>query len=522
MNHAAAQAKGPEGRFLVVMASCVGVFAVAYNTTAVMTILPAIKSSFDLDDSTLEWVINIYLVSTAIVLAAMGHFADMFGMLRIFAIGVAVFAFGSIVCGLSDGAALMLLGRAFQGTGVAGLLATSVALINIAIPKDKRAEGVGLWAASVAMGFALGPLIGGVLTDAVGWRAVFAFDLLILGTAGVLCFFVGRSGLVPRALETGTRVDFPGIVLLAVALGCLLYGLTSGQLTGWTSVQTLTLLAVVALASAAFAVREATASDPLVNFRFFRHADYAAGTSGMILNGFAQIGVLYFFNLFLQSPEGLNFSAGQAGLALLPFTLAMLAVSLAGPRLLPADRLGQALVAAMTMLAVGFWLMRTIDSDTAYSEIWWKLTIVGAGIGLCWALLPRVGMRSLPDANAGQASGVITTCNFIGLASGTAVGGVVASAIKRGEIDPVLSRLAPKTADLDALEVTLVHGSDGAIASALAKLSPDDAKKLQNMMQPVVDHALSGVMVMMAIAGLVGVVLCAVLVGRRGGCARGR
>lgn len=500
---------------MVVVAACIGTFAVAYNTTAVMTALPAMKSSLDLGTDALQWVINIYMLTSAVSLVGLGHFADMFGMLRIFAFGLIAFALGSIVIGLADDTIVVLAGRVFQGVGVAGLMATSVALINVTTPEDKRASAIGLLAAAVAVGYALGPLIGGVLTDTISWRAIFALDLIILATVGLLCVWMARLRLVPSALEAGTRIDYAGIAFLAVALGSFLYGLTSGQLVGWASLQTLLLLAVAILAATAFIVRELHARDPLVNLGFFADGDYVAATTGMILNGFAQIGILYFFNLFLQAPEGMNFGAADAGLALLPFTFAMFTASLTAPRLLAPDQLGWALTAAMLLLAVGFWLLHDTSSQTRYGELWWKLMIVGAGVGLCWALLPRVGLRALPDASSGQGSGVITTCNFIGLATGTAAGSVVASQIKHGEIDPVLARLAPNTSDLESLELTLVHGSESQIARALAQLPTGAAEKIESLMHGAFYAALSGVMAMMALAGVAGAVLCFALIRKR-------
>lgn len=503
------------GHGWVVLAACVSAFAVAYNTTAVMTIVPAMKESLDLGNATLQWVINAYMLATAVSLTAMGHFADTFGMLRIFAIGIVVFALGSVTVGLADDAALILGGRALQGIGVAGLLATSVALINVSLPEAKRAGALGLWAGAVAVGFAAGPFIGGVLADAISWRAVFALDLLILASAGVLCFIIARTGLVPKALDKSRTTDFIGIGLLFVALGTFLYWLTAGPLFGWTSAITLVLLAVAIGGAVAFAVRDTRAEDPLIEFGFFSHADYVAGTAGMIINGFAQIGVLYFFNLFLQSQEGLNFSAAEAGLALLPFTGAMLAVALIAPRVLAPRDLGLALTGGMVALALGYWLMTGITSETPYGAIWWKLMIVGTGVGLCWALLPRIGMRTLPEENSGQASGVITTCNFVGLSLATAAGSVVAAHIKHSEVGPVIASLAPGTSNVEGLETALIHGTESEIAHALAKISPKDAERVEAAMRGVFDHAFSGVMTMMAVTGLMGAVFCFVLVGRR-------
>lgn len=509
---------GHDSKFwLVVAAACAGAFTVAYNTTAVMTALPAIKSSLDLDVDTLQWVINLYMLSAATTLAAMGYFADTFGMMRIFAIGLGVFALGSITIAFSGDAAVLLTGRAFQGIGVAALMATSVALISVSAPKEKRASAHGLWAGAVAIGFALGPLIGGTLTDAVSWRAIFALDIAILAATALLCVWVVRLGLVPRALEAGKRTDSIGIALLLVTLASFLYGLTSGQLFGWASFQTLMFFAMAVLGGAGFTARELHAADPLIELGFFRHADYVAATAGMFLNGVTQMGVLYFTNLFLQAPEGLNLSASQAGLALLPFTSAMFVVSLTAPRLITPGNFRLPATLGMLVLALGFWLMHDISHQTSYGDVWWKLTILGVGVGLNWALLPRIGLGVLPDANAGQGSGVLNTCMFAGLATGTAAGSVVASQIKRRLIDPVAESVASNTVNLDKLKVTLVHGSESQIARAVAQIPPEDAGKLEAVMRGAFDSGFSGVMVMMTIVALFGAFLCFALIHRPSG-----
>lgn len=496
----------------VVLAACTGVFAVAYNTTAVMTALPAIKSSLDLDVDTVQWVIGLYMLGAATSLAALGHFSDMFGLVRIFFVGLAAFAIGAVAIAFADDGALVLAGRAFQGIGAAGLMATAVAMISVASPEEKRSAGLGMFAASVAFGFALGPLIGGILTDTVSWRAIFALDLVNIVLAAVICIVAARMKLVPAALEAGTRIDYPGIALLVIALGTFLYGLTSGPLTGWTSLQTLALFGIAIASAIAFAARELRANNPLINFRFFRQADYIASTAGMFALGFVLIGVILTINLFLQAQDGYGYSASKAGLALLPFTGAMLVISLTAPRLLDPGALRWPVTAGMLMLTVGFWLAR---DPGGYEDLWWKLMILGGGVGLGQSLLPRVGLRALPDASAGQGSGVINTCFYAGLATGTAVAGVVAAQIRRGVIDPVVERFAPKPADIGSLEVTLVHGSESQVKHALGQFSPDDADKIKTVMQGVYDSAFTGVMETMTIVALAGAVLCALVIRKR-------
>ncbi|ODR95084.1 hypothetical protein AUC70_04975 [Methyloceanibacter stevinii] len=512
-------ATDPAGRkhsfWLVVVAACVGAFAVAYNTTAVMTALPAMKSELDLDLDTLQWVINIYMLFGAATLAAMGHLGDTFGMARIFLCGIAFFALGSITIACADGAILLLVGRASQGLGIAAVMAASVALISRSTPADQRASAHGVWAAAVALGFALGPLIGGALTDGISWRAIFVLDLAILGTAALLCLWVMRAGLTPAVLEGGKRTDFAGIALLFVTLAAFLYALTCGPLYGWTSLQALGLFVLTLMAGAGFAARELYSADPLVRFDFFRYRNYSAAAAGMFLSGFTQIGILFFVNYYIQAPEGLGFSALQAGLALLPFTAVMFVVSLVAPHTISPKRYSIWATVSMVALAIGFWLMHGVDHQTPFEDIWWRLTFIGVGVGLTMTLLPRIGLDALPDTNAGQGSGVVNTCLYSGLAVGTALGAVVALQTKRRIIDPFIDGIGSALPDAHALKVTLVHGSESQVTKALAQLPAGDASKVQSALLRAFDAGFSGVMILMTAAALIGVVLCAVLIRSR-------
>lgn len=501
--------------WLVVLAACVGAFAVAYNTTAVMTALPAMKSDLDLDIDTLQWVLNLYMLFGAATLAAMGHLGDTFGMARIFLVGIAFFALGSITIACADGTVLLLAGRASQGLGIAAVMASSVALISRSTPAEQRASAHGVWAAAVALGFALGPLIGGALTDGISWRAIFVLDLAILATSALLCLWVIRAGLTPAVLEGGKQIDFAGIALLFVTLGAFLYGLTCGPLYGWTALQTLRLFALTLMAGAGFLAWELHTADPLIRLGFFRYRNYVAATAGMFLGGFTQIGILFFVNYFIQAPEGLGFSALQAGLALLPFTAVMFVVSLVAPHTIPPRAYGLWATVSMIALAIGFWLMQSVDHQTPFEDIWWRLTFIGVGVGLTMTLLPRIGLDALPDTNAGQGSGVLNTCLYSGLAVGTALGAVVAAQVKHHIVDPFVDALRSGLPDPQALKITLVHGSQSQVSKALAQLPAGDAAKVQSALLSAFDEGFSGVMILMTGASLLGVVLCAALIRSR-------
>jgi MFS family permease len=322
---------------LVVLAACLGQFLVAYNTTAVMTVLPALGVAFGMSAEALQWVMNAYMLTCAVLITAAGRLADSFGTMRVFVVSLGLFAAGTAtILGAGD-AAMMLVGRSLQGAGAAGLTSTSLALINVATPEGQRARAVGLWAGAVAFGFGVGPVLGGIMTIAIDWRGPFVLDILFLAAAALPCLWASRFAGAPQAGGAGQGIDYAGIALLAVALGSLLYALSGANRVGWTAPQTLALLAIALIAACAFVVRERRASAPLVCLGFFRRRDYVAGLAGMFLVGFLQMGVIYFFNLFAQAPSALHFTALEAGLALLPFTLMMFVQSLAVPRLLPPD-----------------------------------------------------------------------------------------------------------------------------------------------------------------------------------------
>jgi MFS family permease len=156
MTATATQTKAVDGSksWIVVLAACIGMVVVAYNTTAVMTVLPEVKASLDLDAQTLQWVMNIYMLSAAVAIAAMGRFADIFGAMRIFGIALGAFTVGSLAIAFAFDAVMILAGRIFQGLGCAGIMSTSVALVTLATPEDKRSQALGLWSGAMAFGFA--------------------------------------------------------------------------------------------------------------------------------------------------------------------------------------------------------------------------------------------------------------------------------------------------------------------------------------------------------------------------------
>jgi EmrB/QacA subfamily drug resistance transporter len=508
MTQTTANAASASKGWLVVAAACLGTSVVAYNSNAVITALLAIKSSLDLDSQTALWVVNAFMLASATLIAVMGRFADIFGKLRIFLIGIGIFVAGSLIIMLAENGWMVLLGRASQGMGGAAIFTVAAALISVATPEEKRAAALGLWSASIGFGYSVGPLIGGYLTDSVNWRSIFVVDVALLAVAALLGFRVAKLGLISEKRDAGVKVDYLGVALLVVTLGTLVYGLTNGHRAGWTSLQILALFGTAALGAVLFAIQERRAHDPLVYFSFFRHGRYVAAAFGMFVTGFLFLGVLYFYNLFVQAPDGLDFTPFEAGLSILPFTLGIFVVSLTAPRLLAPFSFHWPVTIGMLTLAAGSWLMHLIGDQSSYWELWWKLAILGAGIGLSLSMLPRVGLRALPDESAGQGSGVINTCFYVGIAVGIAAGSVVTAYITHSFVGPAVQNLTSETTNTHALEMTLTHGSRSQIEKIVSQFSPADAEKIRAAMQDSLDNAFAGVMEMMAVLALAGAVVC--------------
>ncbi|MEE9586672.1 MAG: MFS transporter [Hyphomicrobiaceae bacterium] len=496
------------GAQLVLAAACLGTLVVSYNTTAIITALPAIKADLDIDSVTLQWVMNSYLLASATIVAVMGRIADIIGKMRLFLAGLACFAVGSLCLIVASDAALLLAGRIAQGIGAAALFSTSVALVNVATPEDQRAFAVGLWGGMIAFGFGIGPVLGGLLTDFASWRIIFVLDLLFLAAAMFIGLRIRKSGFLGEPAHKGETIDYLGVALLVVTLGSLVFALTHGLEFGWTSPIILALFAVFVIGALAFYFAEHRDCDPLVNFGFFYHPHYVAATIGMFVASFAMWGLIYYYNIFVQSPETMEFSAVGAGLSMLPLSGLMFVCSVSLPRLLERYGLRWPIAIGMLCLALGSWLLHLTLNETPYSATWWKLLFIGFGLGLTIPLLPRLGLRVIPDADAGQGSGVINTCLYFGGAVGIASSGIITAHIRNEAVAKAIADLKPKSGEVGALVRDLAHGSASQIHHALSQFNPDDAAKAQKVLQDITDDGFSAVMLQLAIVALIGAAVC--------------
>ena len=312
--------------------------------------------------------------------------------------------------------------------------------------------------------------------------------------------------MVPPDNPPDTKIDYLGAALLAITFGSFTFVLSDGGSIGWTSPLIIILAIVALIGLIAFLWTERRNPSPLVHFQFFRQRHYVAAVVGMFVTGITLNGMLYFYNIYAQLPGALNFSPSMAGLSLLPLSLSMALLSFLAPRLLSPDRLRFAAMAGMVLMVTGTGVLITTSDATTYEDLWWKLLLVGAGLGLTFSLFPRIGLRALPDSHAGQGSGVINTALYLGTTTGVAAGGLIADHVRRSAVDGVLDTLKTVPTDLTALTNTLATGAPSTVKETLAKLDPADAERIGTVIGAALDNIFSAVCIFMATLAVIGLI----------------
>jgi DHA2 family methylenomycin A resistance protein-like MFS transporter len=421
-------------KLLTLGACCLGLFMVMLDNTVVNVALPSIRRELGANVSGLQLVLDAYILVFASLLLTAGSLGDRYGRRRVFRAGMVVFTVGSALCGLAPTLPALIGARALQAIGGAALLPSSLAILTAAFPDPReRVQAIGLWSGVSAMALAAGPVVGGLLTDAFGWRWVFYVNLPI----GVASFLVAGRVVAESRNPAPRRLDLPGLLLGSLGLGALTLGLIEGNQRGWGSPAILALLAAGTVGLAAFLVVEARRPEPMLALRFFRDKAFTTANTVVLLAGFALLGFVFFNTLYFQAVHG--WSPLEAGLRTLPNTLAVVVTAPLAGRL--ASRYGYRVpvVAGLLLGATSLLLLTGIEPDTPYGDLWWRLALLGAGLGLTISPSTAAGVAAMPGAQAGVASAVITTSRQVGAALGVAVLGAVAAVRAAGatpETDP--------------------------------------------------------------------------------------
>ncbi|MCE5314496.1 MAG: MFS transporter [Armatimonadota bacterium] len=396
-----------------------GTFMSALDTSIVNIALPIIGKTTKSPVSTIEWVVLIYLITVSSSLLIFGRLADIYGKRNIYMSGQIIFALGSLCCGLSGHIGLLIASRALQAMGAAMLFALSPAIIVSTFPSKERGAALGMQATMTYLGMSIGPALGGLLTQYFGWPSIFFVNVPI----GLAMVCVSAGVLNRDDSGDGQAFDPIGAGTMAVALATLLFALSKGPETGWSSPFILSMLAVAAISGLTFVMIESKIKHPALDFRLFANKRFTASTMSAFLCYAATASVSFLMPFFLMHACG--YRADHAGIILMATPIAMMILT--GPSGFLSDRVGVRLptTLGMAVMAVGILLLRSLNPASSPHQITMIAAMIGVGAGLFTAPNNSAIMGSAPSDKQGVAGAILAAARTTGFASGVALTGVV-------------------------------------------------------------------------------------------------
>ncbi|HEY4067053.1 MAG TPA: DHA2 family efflux MFS transporter permease subunit, partial [Burkholderiaceae bacterium] len=412
-------ALNPDRRWLALVLLCLGELMIVLDTTIVNVALPSIRADLKFSETSLVWVVNAYMLTYGGFLLLGGRLGDLYGQRRLFLAGILLFTLASLVCGVSNSQALLIIARAVQGLGGAVVSAVALSLIMNLFPQTaERAKAMGVYGFVCAGGGSIGVLLGGLLTSALNWHWIFLVNLPIGVAVGTLCL-----ALLPRdaAAASGERLDVAGAVTVTGALLLAVYAVVGGNEAGWLSTQTLALLAGALVLLAVFLAIEARVAHPLMPLALFKLRSVAVSNVVGVLWAAAMFAWFFISALYLQLVLG--YSPMQVGLAFLPSNLIMAALSLGwSAKLVLRFGTRGPLAAGLLLAAIGLALFARAPLDGHFSlDVLPGMLLLGLGAGVALNPVLLAAMSEVGPSESGLASGVVNTAFMMGGALGLAV-----------------------------------------------------------------------------------------------------
>jgi EmrB/QacA subfamily drug resistance transporter len=408
-------------------------FMLLLDITVVNVALPVIQRQLHASLSSLQWVVDAYSLMLAACLLTAGSLGDRLGRRRVFSIGFGIFTFASFLCGISGEPTLLNLARGLQGVGGAAMFATSLALIGQEFHGSDRATAFGVWGATIGGAVAIGPLVGGLITEHLGWEWIFFVNVPI----GLVAIVLTERKLANVAAQDAARIDIPGVLTFSTSLFLLIFGLIRGNPDGWGSPTIVASLTGSVALMAAFVAIELRSSHPMLDLGLFRKPAFN-GVSAVAFGLSAGMFALFLYlTIYLQGVLG--YSPLQAGLRFLPLSVVSFFVALAAGNLSQRVPVRALLGIGLAAVGVGLLLMHGIGVDSEWTTLLAGLAISGAGIGMVNPGLGSAAISVVPPQKAGMGSGINTTFRQVGIATGVAGLG----AIFQGQVGSKLAETMP-------------------------------------------------------------------------------
>ena len=419
-------------KWWTLVAVAFGLFMIMLDNTVVNVALPSIQRDLKVSVSSLEWVVNAYFLTFAVLMLTGGKLADLFGRRRLFILGLIVFTLSSLACGLATNGETLIAARAVQGVGAALMSPATLSIITATFPPRQRGMAMGIWVGVSAVALALGPITGGLLSEHADWSWIFFINVPI-GLFAILAARVVIRETKDTSLEQ--RLDLPGLATSGAGLLALPYALIEANAKGWTSPEILSLFGVAVVGFAAFIALERRQRAPMLDLSLFRNPTFTGANLTMLLVALSMFGVFFFVSLFVQNILG--YSPVEAGASFLPMTLCIIFFAPVAGKL--SDRIGSRLLMSggMTLVAVSLVLFSLLDEASSFWNLFPALLVGGAGMAMAMTPTTSAAMSSVPVHKAGVGSGVLNSSRQVGGSLGIAImGAILGSYIHVGPTSP--------------------------------------------------------------------------------------
>ncbi|OPY36873.1 MAG: putative transporter [Methanoregula sp. PtaU1.Bin051] len=408
-----------DGYALLILSISLATFMACLDGTIVNIALPTISEAFNVSTSTVSWVATAYMLVMAGCVLVFGKISDIIGFKKIFLLGFAVFTTGSFACGLLPdlfNSLYWLVGsRMFQALGGAMITAIGPAMVTAYIPMEKKGKAMGIVMTFAALGTALGPTLGGILTQYLSWHWIFYINVPV----GIIAILLGAK-VIPKAVPRGNLASFDriGAALVFTGLASLLFVVSEGQNLGWTSPGILALAAVTIVTLAWFVRHELSAKDPILDIRLFKNANFIVINLIIFLIFFSFAGINYLLPFYLQYVRG--FAVSSAGLIITSLSVAMMVAGLIAGSLYNSTGPKKLAIAAGIILTAGYYLMTRLHEYTHAGYVVVSLAIIGFGLGLMITPVSNLIMNSVARTKQGMVSSLISLERFAPLSLGIA------------------------------------------------------------------------------------------------------
>jgi EmrB/QacA subfamily drug resistance transporter len=467
----------------------IATFMLLLDITVVNVALPDIQRDLHASLSSLQWVVDAYSLTLAAFLLTAGSLGDRLGRRRVFSFGFGIFTFASFLCGISGDPTLLNLARGLQGVGGAAMFATSLALIGQEFHGRDRATAFGVWGATIGGAVAVGPLVGGVLTEHLGWEWIFFVNIPI----GLTAIALTEMRLANVAAQDPDPVDLPGLATFSVALFLLILGLIRGNPDGWDSPQILASLIGAGVLLLAFLAIEMRSPHPMLDLTLFRKPAFNGVSVVAFALSAAMFSMFLYITIYIQSVLG--FSPLEAGVRFLPLTLLSFGVAPISGKLTDRVPVRILLGVGLATVGVGLLLMHGVEPGDEWTSLLLGFCVAGVGIGITNPGIGTAAIGVVSAARAGMASGINTTFRQVGIATGVAALGAIFQSRIETKLAEQLPQAKPGLADLI---------SSGGTKAAVKVVPPDARAQVGHTATVAFTSALNEIMIVGAVIAFVG------------------